>query len=360
MILAVALPVFLISAASDAAMPGYEPLRFLSEVSPGSGDAVDPGVVAQIRNHSAVERLIPAIPLGLSAVVPPAVTAPVAIYGVAEGDLPFLMDRFGVQLVAGRLPRARSNELVLSQAVAANRDLRLGDAVGRPVREQDGDDLLLADDMPAEMTIVGLLSREDVWLGFASLEYLESHELTRSRPIQWLVLPKPGREAELEAWLEGQVASAQTEVATYQAVLRGVRQTTMTLVALFMAVESIMAIIAAIALAALNHIFFSQRQDEFGILYAIGRSRPWLVFRTVVETGSTVGLAWLLGAVVCLAGLLILQDAVYAPRGLSLNLANLMPWLLTLPIPLAVVAVSTGTIGRMLRKLDPVATIERR
>jgi hypothetical protein len=307
-----------------------------------------------------VERLIPTISLGLSAVVPPGATAPVNIYGVSEGDLPVLMDQFAMQIVEGRLPRARSNEIVLSQAVATNRGLRVGDSIGRPIQEKDDDDLFISDDMPTEMTIVGLLSRDDVWLGFASLEYLESHELTLSRQTQWLIIPNQGREAELEAWLEGHVASAQTEVSTYSAVRRNVQQTTLALIALFTAVESIIAIIAAIALAALNHIFFAQRQDEFGILYAIGRSRLWLVFRTMKETGSAVGLAWLLGAAVCIAGLLAVQDAVYAPRGLSLNLANLMPWLFTLPIPLAVVAVSTGTISRMLRKLDPVSTIEGR
>jgi hypothetical protein len=36
------------------------------------------------------------------------------------------------------------------------------------------------------------------------------------------------------------------------------------------------------------------------------------------------------------------------------------PWLFTLPLPLAVVAVSGGLVSRMLRKLDPVAVIERR
>jgi ABC-type lipoprotein release transport system permease subunit len=359
MILAVAFPVFLISASSDAALPGYENLRFVSEVSPGTGDAVDPGVAAQIRNHPAVERVMPAILLGLSAVVPPGVTSPVAVYGISESDLPLLMDRFGVQIVEGRLPRARSNEIVVSRAVAINRGLRVGDSIGRPV-QKDGDDLFTSDDMPTEMTISGLLSRDDLWLGFASLEYLESHELTSARHPQLLIMPKKGREAELQAWLEGHVASAQTEVGTYGVVYRQVRQSTLALIALFTAVEGMIAIIAAIALAALNHIFFAQRQDEFGVLYAIGRSRPWLVFRTVKETAGAVGLAWLLGAAVCMAGLLFVQGAIYAPRGLSLNLANLVPWLFTLPIPLAVVAVNSGTIGHMLRRLDPVSTIERR
>jgi hypothetical protein len=80
----------------------------------------------------------------------------------------------------------------------------------------------------------------------------------------------------------------------------------------------------------------------------------------VKETGSAVGLAWLLGAAVCIAGLLAAQDAIYAPRGLSLDLGNLTPWLFTLPIPLAVVAASTGLVTRMLRKLDAVSIVERR
>jgi hypothetical protein len=43
-----------------------------------------------------------------------------------------------------------------------------------------------------------------------------------------------------------------------------------------------------------------------------------------------------------------------------MDLFNLGPWLFTLPIPLTVLAASTGTIARMLSKLDPVSIIERR
>jgi hypothetical protein len=80
----------------------------------------------------------------------------------------------------------------------------------------------------------------------------------------------------------------------------------------------------------------------------------------VKETGSTAGVAWLVGAAVCVAGLGAMQALVYAPRGLSLRFFDITPWLFTLPIPLAVVLVSAGTIGRMLRRLDPVLVIEGR
>jgi hypothetical protein len=45
---------------------------------------------------------------------------------------------------------------------------------------------------------------------------------------------------------------------------------------------------------------------------------------------------------------------------LSVRFANPVPWLLTLPMPLSVVAVSSGLVGRVLSRLDPVSVIERR
>jgi hypothetical protein len=361
MILGVAFPVFLMSATLDAMRPDYEYLRYVGEVAPGIGDGVDPGVAAQIRSHPAVARVVQTVPLWVQVLVPPGGGSEVSIYGVSEGDLPVLMDLFDVQLVKGQLPRPRSNEIVMSRVTALNRGLRVGDTIGRPVQERNGEDNpMIVDDIPTEMVVVGLLSRDDLWLGFTSLEYLQSHELTASRSPRLLVVPAAERKGELDAWLEESVASAQTRVYTYDAERREFEEIMRLVMLLFAAVESIIAIVAAVALAALNYIFFAQRQEEFGILHAIGRSRPWLVFRTVKETGSAVGLAWLVGAVVCVLGLIGFQALVYTPRGLNLDFFSFAPWLFTLPIPLAVIVVGAGTIARTLRQLDPVAVIERR
>jgi len=135
---------------------------------------------------------------------------------------------------------------------------------------------------------------------------------------------------------------------------------TTSLVLTFALLECMIAVVAALALATLNHIFFDQRRKEFGILNAAGRSRRWLVLRTIVETGSVVCVAWVVGAALCGIGLLGIQGLVYGPRGLTLDFFNPVPWLLTLPVPLAVILASVGTIAWMLSKLDPVSVIESR
>jgi hypothetical protein len=244
--------------------------------------------------------------------------------------------------------------------MATNRGLRLGDKVGWPVHELDSS-------LPTEMVVTGILSRpageaqeKDLWLGFASLEYLSSHELYAHRPLQLLLIPAEGRKTELDAWLEKHVASEQTSVQTYKMMVRK-RWEDMLVVLLICAVpESVISVVAAAALSVLSYTFFSQRREEFGTLHAIGHSRRRLIWRTAGETACVVAVAWLLGAAMCGIGLAGIQFGLYAPKGLSVRFTNPVPWLLTLPMPLSVVAVSTCLVGRVLSRLDPVSVVERR
>jgi hypothetical protein len=314
-------------------------------------------VVAKVKNHPAVARIIPAIPLSMRMILPPGGGTDVQIYGVSEADLPILLELLGVQVHEGRLPRPRSNEIVISAAVAANRDLHVGDVIGG---ETDTGDTFVVDNMPAEMAVAGILSPDRPWVGIASYEYLHSHELTSSRNPRWLLIPHEGQKQALDSWLAESVDSTQARTTLHDVQEREYRKETTSVVLTFAALECMIAAVAAIALATLKHIFFTQRREEFGILNAIGRSRRWLVWRTMKETSSVVGVAWVVGAVLCGVGLLAMQNLVYAPRGLALDFFSPTPWLLTLPIPLAIVTASAGTIAWTLSRLDPVGIVERR
>jgi hypothetical protein len=356
MVLGIAFPVFLFSAMTSAMSPVFEYLHYVSIIAPVHSE-LDPGVAGQVRGHPAVARTIPVVRLGIQMILPPGGGTEVNVYGVSEADLPILLDLFGVQVQQGSFPQPRSNEIVLSAAIAANRGLHVGDVIGG---EGENEDLLVVDDLPTEMVVVGLLSPDRPWVGFASYDYLRSHELTSSRSPRLLIIPHEGQKQALDNWLEGGIDLTQTRITTYGIEEREYREMTMSVVVTFALLECMIAAVAAVALVTLNHIFFTQRQEEFGILSAVGRSRRWLVFRTMKETSSVVGVAWVVGAGLCGIGLLSMQSLVYGPRGLELDFFSLAPWLLTMPLPLAVALASVGTIGWMLSKLDPVAVIERR
>jgi len=174
-----------------------------------------------------------------------------------------------------------------------------------------------------------------------------------------LVVPREGQKQALDRWLQENVDAALVRLILHDVQAREDKEMTRSMVLTFALLECMIAVIAAAALATLNHVFFDQRREEFGILNAVGRSRRWLVLRTIKETGSVVGLAWGIGAALCGIGLLGMQCLIYGPRGLVLDFFDPVPWLFTLPVPLAVLLASVGTIAWMLHKLDPIAVIER-
>ncbi len=356
MVLVTALPVFLLSAMLSAIGPHTDYLQPVSVVSPIHSE-LDPGVVGQIKSHPTVAHTIPAIRLGMRMILPPGGGTDVNIFGVSEADLPVLLESYGMHMQEGHLPRPRSNEIVLSAAIATNRDLHVGDVIGG---ESDNGDAFVMDNLPTEMVVVGILSPDRPWIGVASYEYLHSHELTSSRNPRLLIIPRQGQKQSLDNWLEESLASTQARVVTHAMMEREYREMMTATVLTFAALEYMVAAVAAIALATLNHIFFTQRREEFGILNALGRSRRWLVLRTMKETGSVAGVAWVVGALLCGIGLLGVQSLVYGPRGLTVDFFSLSPWLLTLPLPLTVVVASAGVVAWMLHRLDPVSVIERR
>jgi ABC-type lipoprotein release transport system permease subunit len=327
-------------------------------ISPLTELTVDPALIAQIREHADVASVMSAIQLRVEVDVPPMSRPSVPLYGVSESDLRTLIEVYGVRVKEGRLPQPRTNEIVLSEALAQNRGWQVGDRIGRgyDAREDDG--------LPTGLGIVGILSsgseQEDLWTGFASLEYLSDHQAYASYPIHLLVLSREGRKSTVDAWLEENVAPRRTVVQTFDGRQADFRIGMWIILVVLGIVESVIAVVAAVALAILSYTFFTQRRDEFGILHAVGHSRRWLMFRTFWESSSVVAAAWLLGAVLCGIGLIGMQAAVFAPKGMSFSVFNPAPWAFTLPMPVAVVTVSTALVARMLRRLDPVSIVERR
>jgi ABC-type lipoprotein release transport system permease subunit len=370
-ILIITLPIFVATATAEAMKPDLEYLQYVSEVWPDEDRVIDTGVMAQIRSHPAVERVIPTMSIALQVAIPLGNRVATGVYGVLENDLPYLLDLFGMRLQQGRLPRARSNEIVVAKAVALNHGLQVGDTINLPYLIMYQVEQFIFSDDPVEMAVVGILERQaeqagtnqgvnDMWLSFASYEFMTNHESTASRAVHLFVVPVEGRKAELDTWLERDVASMQTRVATYETRYSEIQETIRDLTLVFAATEISIAVLATIAMTVMNYISFTQRRGEFGILNALGRGRRWLVLRTARETGSIVGVAWLASAVIYGASLFLIQVTVYEPRGIELNLLNPIPWLFTFPIPLAVIFASAGTIAWLLSKLDPVMVIERR
>lgn len=359
----VALLIFSFTTTSDALAARRGNLRRLSIVSPSAGELA-PGIVAQIRTHAAAERVIPSFifsPFGVA--VPPAEpNVYLSAYGVSTEDMAYLVELYDLELEEGHLPRPNTNEIVIPKAAALNRNLKVGDVIGnrdQPIHKG-------APTLPSELVVSGIFAgaaspEKANWLSFVSLEYMNDYQEYWDVVLSLLVVPKAGQKAALNNWLENEINdSIQVDVITYDSELANEQREMRTLIRVISLMESAIAIVAAIALAGLNYLFMAQRQSEFGVLNALGFDRLQLVWRTVRETTFTAGMAWLLSVVLCGVALLGLLFGLYGPMGLTFNFFNPIPWFYTLPIPIAVLIATSGTIAWTLSRLDPVAVIERR
>ncbi|MBN1889188.1 MAG: hypothetical protein JW850_14440 [Thermoflexales bacterium] len=362
MVVSTTIFIFAAEAFNDARQPLLTHLRQLSLVSPKSL-ALETTVIAQIRAHPAVERTMPVTvfsPLGIF-IPPTGISYPLEAYGITAEDMAYLVELYGLKLAEGHLPRPHTNDIVVPWTAAQNRHIQVGDVIG----DRDHPVHLNAPTLPSDLVVAGILappedSANDIWLSFMSLEFAEEYPDSWRTDLSLVVVPKAGQKAELDAWLESQIAGERHLVFTYgnQTALFQ-KQLGMLLFSLSL-VETIIAMVAALALAGLNAIFVAQRQVEFGVLKALGFSRLQLVGRIMREALLTTSAAWLVTIVVCAISLFGMQYGWYAPLGLRFNVFNPTPWLYTLPVPVAVFAANVGTVARMLARLDSVAIIEGR
>ncbi len=121
-------------------------------------------------------------------------------------------------------------------------------------------------------------------------------------------------------------------------------------------------VIATVAILSgfLANIYFEQRLGEFGLLSALGFRRERLAKRLIIETGTLVLLAWVLGIGVTALGIKILDVVYMTPNGLVLAPIARDALLYTLPTPILVGFASLGTVLTRLYRLDPIEIMERR
>jgi ABC-type lipoprotein release transport system permease subunit len=359
MIVGTALFVFILEASTDVMLKppltALEPMSLVSQ----KGLSLDTTVVAQIRAHPAVEHTIPVYvfsPFEI-AIPPMMIDYPLEAYGVNAEDMAYLMELYGLEVAEGHLPHPNTNEIVIPWNVAQNRGIQVGDTIG----DRDHPIYPGAPKLPSELVVSGIFAPdEDSWLSFLSLEFVSAYQDYWQGDLSLIVVPKAGQRAALDRWLENGIDGERRTVFTYGTQHIWWQDAANALLLTTSLMESVIAVVAALALVGLNYIFIAQRQAEFGVLNALGLNRLQLMWRVAREALFTTGTAWLVAVLGCAIILLGLQYGLYIPSGLNLNLLNPTPWLFTLPVPVAVLVVSAGAVAWALSRLDPVAVIERR
>jgi hypothetical protein len=340
----------------------YAAGNYLTRISlvTAGGPSLDPGVVSQIRTHPGVAQVIEEKGLELEA---PNIFGEHHLFGLTETDMRVLMETCDLGLKEGRLPQPRTNEMALTVEVANTMGLQIGDQIDHSIGEDwAGDNYYAA--IPVPLELVGILESQNpeqqIRLGFVSYEYVNGHGLFVSSWSPGLVvIAGDGQAAEVEAFLEGEIASPSTHVMTHRQLSDKYEESLVGLHVTFGVVDVLVAVVMALVIAVTNQIAQTKRLKEFGLLNALGHSRNQLLRRLTLETAIASGLGWLVGLTLSWMLFVLLRVSVLQPRGIPLGLATLTPIWFSLPIPLITIAFVAWTTRRTFACLDAVAIVER-
>ena len=120
------------------------------------------------------------------------------------------------------------------------------------------------------------------------------------------------------------------------------------------------AVVVALVTALLALISFQSRVEEFGLHLALGRRRPTLVRKLVGETSLVALAGWAIGLAFGLLLLVVYRDVALESKGILMNVFDSRPILFSLAVPILSSLVAAIALSRQLRRMDPVAVLQRR
>lgn len=328
---------------------GYN--RYLTGITPRNALVVNETELVKIRNLPELGHLYPShsyqtmIKTIFGKMVFP-------IFGLDAPGRAEMLERCSIHLATGRMPVDGAPEAVISDAVARNLGLKVGDILSRP-ESQDSF-------APIPVRLVGLL-HGPVWLGLTSKALVD-----RESPynfVGYLAFAKTGGatdQAKLAESIDGVMNKSKGRVWKFAGLVLEAQSALSNLYLIMNIVIGIIVFAISFVCGLLFNIYFTQRMPEIAMLSAIGYSRSTLISRAAGETIVLCLFGWALGGVVTYVLLLGIREAFMTPRGLLLNPLDLQAFAFTAPVPIVITLFALCTIGLRLVTLDAVSIIERR
>ena len=326
------------------------PLRYFTEIVASDAE-VPPAIAQQVQAQAQTQILMPMLPevTRANTLLGPSSRN---IFAVPTPFMPWFLKRIGERLVAGRLPVGSSDEVALPEQVMRSRHLHIGDEIGQEVDPSGW--------LPGRFRIVGVLSGR-LMSGVVPYDAMVAFTPLGDVPGvgAYAVFAKPGQLHSLNTYLD-QLPLDQVRVYTHGAELSEFHGEVRLLNWLIWTIDLVTVAVLALATGLLNNLYYLQRMEEYGILAAMGFTHALLARRAMVEVAALTISSWAAGLGLTAAITWGLQRWLFGPQGVRLPTMGLSDILFTIPVPVLIGAFTLATVLGRLRRMDPVAIVERR
>lgn len=329
----------------------YSYSKHFVAVTPRGDPEMTPKIVDQLTSESPIpiERIVLCRATGRQ-VMSIVGKWPFAVIGMKPDDAHYYVKRMGAAKIEGRMPNEASAEAIISEPVARNLRLKLGDSLQKPDDNENYS--------PYPIKIVGI-AQTDEWLMVGDYEYQKANHFP---PVDGVLAFAKDLEQQdkLDHWAFEKFKGQRASVLAFFDLNNDTDLMFRTLYKILNVVIGTLVLVVTIMMGMLINIYQSQRVLEFGLLQALGYTKKQLLRRAIWENLIIVGIGWVLG-LFSAYGLLVLVDRqLMLPNAYAMETFDLQAFSYTIPVPLAIIAVATLTIALRFRKFDPVGVVERR
>lgn len=330
------------------------PLEFLTIVTPQRRNGFGPRLHERLDANPHMEKRLPAKLLWIDT---PSILGemPSPLLALSTSDQQDFLRRMGLDLVRGRLPAKGTYGATLHAAILRARGLELGDEFGRIVNREDR--------TPGRFEVVGVLDG-DPRVGIVDLGYASIPDFVLARtPAFEVIYARPGEKAASDAYLCSATDDKDRKVfrVVDEKWARALTEKNLRSLPVFIGfITGAVAVIVALVTALLNVIAFQARADEFALFLAVGHRRTRLARKLVVETTLTALAGWVIGLGLGVAAVAVYDHVWIEPKALVMDVIDPRPFLFSLMVPVLSAIVSGVALALRLRRMDPVALIQRR
>lgn len=319
-------------------------LNFFSEGRVKTEYAGENIINNQMKEDGVLEKTIPSIKYGSSMKNNIGLDMELVIYKMSGEDIQYTINKLGLKVKEGTLGTSDGKSIILSERVANNKGVRVGDKLSK-----DNDDYFKID---GEYTVACILEG-NVNLGF--IQGSEEAILTASER-NYLYFWKDGYKDEVNSILlenkgsDFQVTEYDTDIIAIEDFAESFSLMSNILIVL-------MVIIQCVILAFTSYLEYYQRREEFGIEKALGFKEKNILFNIFKEIFIRSILGFFVGIIMAYMYIYIMNSFAFQ-RGMTQYRIILEDVLKVSIFPIVITLSSSLPIAKLIRNTDTIKIIE--
>ncbi|MDP4091773.1 MAG: hypothetical protein Q8920_00255 [Bacillota bacterium] len=317
-------------------------LDYLTVVYPGDNGIVTKNITDKIKGSSNLEKIVPML-VSTTDYYHLFGNLNIPVYEINSENLSYVIDRLGMKLVTGSLPKPDSNEILLDEKTLKNKGKRLGDYFGREINPDEK--------MPGKNKIAGVL-KGDCLIGLM----ITNNSLYQQNG--YLMFAKDGKLDSLNQVVTN-VSSLDAKIQTKEYAEKFRKEELGTLLTASSIIAVIIIFIMSFAAGNSSYAQYFSRRYEFAMLQSLGYSR----FRILIRAAKEILLINIAGLIMGILLLLIvalgLKILIFDPKGYPFVFISPGGLFLALIIPMCTMVFSLIPAWWTLSRVDHMDIVEK-